>query len=601
MWDNTGQLGFTQAAVADYQFTPGVPSPAEVAHIAYVWDPAAQIMKVYVNGSLAGSTSGVAPAFVIPSGLGWLGANENGEEGMVGTIHRVTVYDSVVPDSTIKRHASAFGAHASKALTAYDAAVTADAGTGLTPTAKQASNVVLNGTGGVDFDFGANADDITMEFILEGNPGFANGAYLAVGENSGSKLRYEVWGLADQIGFTLLGVADYISPGVALPTLPTHVTYVWDAAALTMKSYVNGVLAGTSTNINAGFAMPTGFGRLGANPTGTETMMGTIYRLAAYDSLLDDAAILRHAKAFADLLSPPTIVSFTVTPTAVGSGESATLNWELKNATKVLVNGIDRTGTTSLAVSAPISSSYTLTAENSLGKVSQVMRLQVNPNLGAYDAAITADAGAGLTPLAKLTSAVAANGPGVPFDFGATAGDTTMEFILEGDPTSGVGTAIATDYDEETGVWRHSLRYSQWDAAGQIGFTKRAVADYVFTPLVPASSCPTHVAFVWDSAALTLNVFVNGSFAGSNMSVDPNFALPTGEGTLGDGMVGTIFRVTVYPGMLPEAKILSHSKAFLDAARPALSAYDDAIVASAANGLAPTARLFAPVTLTGVG
>jgi hypothetical protein len=329
-------------------------------------------------------------------------------------------------------------------------------------------------------------------------------------------------------------------------------------------------------------------------------MAGTIYRVTAYDSLLDDAAILRHAKAFADLLSPPTIVSFTVTPAAVAAGQPATLNWEVKNATKVTVNGVDHTGATSLGVSALISSSYTLTAENSLGKVSKAVRLQVNPDLTAYDAAIVADAGAGLTPVTKLTTQVVASGDwaGVPFDFGATSGDATMEFILEGDPTTGNGTGIATDYGED-GLWQHSLRYSQWDAAGQIGFTKRAVADYAFTPPVPASSWPTHLTFVWDSTALTLKVYVNGSLAGAKTEVDPAFALPAGQGILGEGMVGTIFRVTAYSGVLPEAKILSHANAFMAQARPALHTYDTTVATDAAGGLQPQARLYAPVTLTG--
>jgi hypothetical protein len=602
VWDNTGELGFTQGGVADYQFTPGVPSPAGVTHIAYVWDPAVQTMRVYVNGSLAGSTTGVSPAFVMPSGAGWLGANERGDEGMVGTIHRVTVYDTALPASTIKLHASAFGAHVTPALTAYDAAITTDVSAGLTPTARQSSTLTLNGTGGLDFDFGANSDDVTFEFILEGNPDFANGAYLAVGEVTDSNLRYEVWGVPNQMGFTLLRVADYaLTPPVASPTLPTHIAYAWNAATHTMTVYVNGVLVGANSAVSAAFVMPSGWGRIGSNPSGIEAMMGTIYRVTGYDSLLDDATILRHGKAFADLLSPPTITAFTVTPEAIAAGGTATLNWEVKNATKILVDGVDRTGTTSLPVSALISRTYTLVAQNSLGAVSKVLRLQVNPDLTPYDAAITADANAGLTPLAKLTTQVAATGnwSGVPFDFGPTSGDTTIEFILEGDPTTGSGTAIATDFDPDTGVWRHSLRYSQWDANGLMGVTKRAVADYTFTPPVPASSWPTHVTFVWDSAMTTMSVYVNGSLAGQNAGISSEFAMPTGMGILGEGMVGTIFRVTEYSGMLPEAKIMSHAKAFLANARPKLSAYDDAVVASATGGVTPTARLFAPVTLPG--
>src|SRR6476619_7163253 len=55
--------------------------------------------------------------------------------------------------------------------------------------------------------------------------------------------------------------------------------------------------------------------------------------------------------------------------------------------------------------------------------------------LAAYDAAITADSTPALT---KSTIAVTLDGTaGSPFDFGATSGDGTMEFILTGDPTAG--------------------------------------------------------------------------------------------------------------------------------------------------------------------
>ncbi|MCC6233148.1 MAG: hypothetical protein IT580_10930 [Verrucomicrobiales bacterium] len=601
-WSDTGQLGFTQGGVADYLFTPAVLSPTTATHVAYVWDPTAQVMKIYLNGGLAGSATNVDASFAMPTGAGWLGAaGSTSDEAMKGTIHRVTVYDEVLTDGMIKRHASAFGAHVSKALAAYDASVTADAGTGLTPTAKQTSTLVFNGAGGTEFDFGAIADDATLEFILEGDPGFGNGAYLAVGENADSNLRYEVWGLPNQIGFTQLRVADYnFTPGVASPTLPTHVAYTWDATARAMKIFVNGTLAGSSEGIHENFGMPTGVGRLGANPSNTEQMVGTVYRVTAYDSLLSDAAIQKHAKAFADLLSPPSITSFTISPEAVTAGSPATLTWEVKNATKVLVDGIDRTGTTNLSVTAPISTVYQIKAENPLGAVTKSVRLQVNPSLSGYDAAVASDDAAGLKPVTKLTAQVAAIGDwgGIPFNFGEVTGDATMEFILEGDPTTGAGTGIATDFDE-AGTWRHSLRFSQWDAAGQYGFTKRAVADYAFPQPVPTASWPTHVAYVWDATALTVKIYVNGTLAGTKTEVSADFGLPTGQGVLGEGMVGTIFRVTVYSGQVPETKIASHARAFLSEARPQLLAYDTAINQSSAAGLTPTSRLLAPVTLPG--
>jgi hypothetical protein len=462
--------------------------------------------------------------------------------------------------------------------------------------------VVLNGVGGADFDFMASADDVTMEFILEGDPAANNSSFLAVGENFSSSLRFELWDNTGQLGFTQQGFANYpFTPGVNSPSVPRHVTYAWNATTRTMKLYFNGVLAGTTTGVDSNFAMPYGVGRLGNNFGGDEPMLGAIYRVTVYDSLLDDAAILRHGKAFGDLVTPPAIISFTVTPSTIAPSGSAVLSWEVNYSTAVYINGIDRTGLTDLTVSATRSATYTLVAQNSLGSVTAQVKLLVSPDLTAYDAAITADATGGLVPIARLTSAIMTSGTGVPFNFGTNSGDGTMEFILEGDPNPGAGTAIATDYDEATGVWRHSLRYSQWPNAWQLGFTKKLVDDYTFTPLVPSPNWPTHLAFVWDAAATTIRVYVNGSLAGENATVDPTFALPSGQGTLGDGMAGAIFRVTAYTNKLAEAKILNHSKAFLAAARPSLNAYDNAIEASASGGLRPVARLLAPVILTGAG
>ena len=101
--------------------------------------------------------------------------------------------------------------------------------------------------------------------------------------------------------------------------------------------------------------------------------------------------------------------------------------------------------------------------------------------LSAYDSAVSAGAN---TPLAKLTTPVTLNGgAGAAFDFGATWGDTTIEFILEGDPTAGDDAYLAVG--EYPGS---SLRYAQWQATQQLGFTQSGVADYLFSPAVPLAN-----------------------------------------------------------------------------------------------------------------
>jgi hypothetical protein len=605
VWDNTGELGFSQAGVADYQFTPGVPSPTKPAHIAYVWDPAALAVKLYVNGQLKGTASGVDAGFAMPSGQGWLGANENGEEAMVGTIHRVTAYDSALAESVILAHADAYdanGALVDQGLASYDAAVKTDATGGLTPVTTLTNTITLTGAGGESFDFGSTADDVTMEFILTGDPSATNSSFLAVGEFTASSLRYELYDNTGQIGFTQAGVADYLfAPAVPSPIQATHITYVWNATTLTMKLYLNGTLAGTTPNVSANFSMPTGPGWLGSNPGGSEPMFGKVYRVTIYDDIIPDATILRHAKAFTDVIQPPIINSFTAATNSINVGASTVLSWQVANATKISINGTDLTGSTTLTVSPPVTTTYTITALNSFGSVSSKVTVTVNPKLDAYDAAITADMAGGLTPLARLLSAAKLNGiSGVPFDFGASSGSVTMEFILEGDTSANASAYLAVGE-----VPGSSLRYELYNNTGQLGCTQLGVADYQFSPVVPSPAWPTHVAYVWDATALTLKVFVNGTLAGKITDVDGSFVMPAGQGWLGSNdtggepMMGSIFRVTIYNSILSDAAILRHANAFMSVNRPALNAYDTAITDGVGTGLTPLARLLAPVILTG--
>ena len=625
-WQNTQQMGFTQLGVADYLFDPAVASPIAVVHVTYVWSSVDLTMSLYLDGVLASTATGVDSSFAMPTGPGLLGNNGKATEGMTGTIYRVTVYSGVLTDAQIKTHADAFATvrgpfvsitsftatpteipslgsavlswqvqnatgvlinnvsvtgtsqTVSPAVTTtytllatnsfsstntsvkilvdprldvYDAAIQADQAAGLTPLATLTSTVTLDGTNGAPFDFGATAGDTTMEFILEGDP-IATGAsgFLAVGENSTSSLRYEAWDATGQMGFTQGGVADYVFvPGVPSPTIATHVTYVWNSTAFAMQIYVNGVLSATVSNVDSGFAMPTGAGYLGQNPTDGEVMVGRIFRVVVYASDIPQATIQKHAQAFTSVLRPPIILSFTATPTEILGQGSSLLAWQVQDATGVFLNGVPVTGT-NLTVFPAATTTYTLLASNKVTTVNAKVTVLVTPVLTKYDAAIAADASSGLVPLATLTNIVTLTGSGlVPFDFGPTSGDTTMEFILEGDPTVGADGYLAVGENSTS-----NLRYAAWQNTRQMGFTQLGVADYLFTPAVSSPTVPTHVVYVWDSADLAMNLYVNGALAGTNGAVDSAFAMPTGAGYLGstpgggEAMVGRILRIVVYLG-----------------------------------------------------
>jgi hypothetical protein len=266
-------------------------------------------------------------------------------------------------------------------LGAYDAAITNDAAAGLTPLSKLTNAVTLTGANRAAFDFGNNSGDVTMEFILEGNSSVGGAsAYLAVGANTSSNLRYEQYNNTGQLGFTQLGVLDYLfSPAMASPSTPTHIAYVWDSATRTMTIYTNGLIAGIRSGVSTSFAMPTGSGWLGANPSGTETMTGTIYRLTVYDDIIPEDAIQRHSDAYNDVVRLPIIVSFTANPSAIFTPNSSTLTWNVQRATALFIDGTDVTGASNLVVSPGSTTTYTLTASNAGGVVTRSVTVLVNP------------------------------------------------------------------------------------------------------------------------------------------------------------------------------------------------------------------------------
>jgi len=76
----------------------------------------------------------------------------------------------------------------------------------------------------------------------------------------------------------------------------------------------------------------------------------------------------------------PTIVAFSASPTGITAGQSATLIWNITNATSVQIDqgvgsGLAVAGTTSVSPSS--TTTYTLTASNSAGSVTQSVTITV--------------------------------------------------------------------------------------------------------------------------------------------------------------------------------------------------------------------------------
>ncbi len=266
-------------------------------------------------------------------------------------------------------------------LPAYDAVIAIDASSGLATLSKLTNTLALTGANRGAFNFGANSGDVTMEFILTGSPAFGSGSsFIAVGANTASSLRYNQWQNTGQLGFTQSGVTDYLfTPGVPSPQAPVHLAYVWHSASRSMRLYLNGSFASSSSGVSAAFAMPTGQGWLGGNSTGGETMQGTIFRVTVYDDVLADDVIQRHADAYNDVVRAPIITSFTATPSTIFSPASSTLNWSVLNALGVSINGAEVTALPSLTVTPAVTTTYTLVATNVGGSSTSVVTVVVNP------------------------------------------------------------------------------------------------------------------------------------------------------------------------------------------------------------------------------
>jgi hypothetical protein len=266
-------------------------------------------------------------------------------------------------------------------LNSYDAIIQTDQAAGLVPTALLTSALTFNDVNKAPFNFGANSGDATMEFVLTGDPvaGGPNG-YLAVGTNTSSNLRYEQWSDTGQLGFTQLGVADYLfSPAAPSPTQPVHIAYVWQAATRTMKLYLNGSVAGTQSGVSAAFAMPYGQGWLGNSGAGNEGMVGTIFRVTVYDDAVSDEVLQRHADAYNDIVRPPILLSFAATPETIFTPANSALSWNVLNAAAISLNGADVTTLPGLTVSPSMTTVYQLVASNAGGSVTGTVTVVVNP------------------------------------------------------------------------------------------------------------------------------------------------------------------------------------------------------------------------------
>ncbi|MES2466214.1 MAG: CotH kinase family protein [Verrucomicrobiota bacterium] len=263
-------------------------------------------------------------------------------------------------------------APAGASLADYDTVISREAAGGLIPAATLTDAITFPGNQNAAFNFGPVTGDGTFECIVEPS-GLAASAYLAVGSNTQSNLRLQQYNNTGELGMTLLGVADYrFSPAVPAPAETAHLVWLWDGAG-TMQMFVNGTPAGSRSGVASPFALPTGQGWLGANPSSGEGMSGTVFRVTTYDSRLSVEAIRRHAEAFLGILSPPVISSFSADPPAAASGATVTLSWTVSGADTLTLDGTAVTGLSGKVITLTANGSHTLAAANAHGTTTRTL------------------------------------------------------------------------------------------------------------------------------------------------------------------------------------------------------------------------------------
>ena len=129
-------------------------------------------------------------------------------------------------------------------------------------------------------------------------------------------------------------------------------------------------------------------------------------------------------------------------------------------------------------------------------------------SLADYDAIISQEAAGGLIPAATLTDAITfAGNQNAAFNFGTVTGDGTFECIVE---PSGLAASAYLAVGSNT---QSNLRLQQYNNTGELGMTLLGVADYRFSPAVPAPAETAHLVWLWDGAGTITSTWVTEALA----------------------------------------------------------------------------------------
>lgn len=216
----------------------------------------------------------------------------------------------------------------------------------------------------------------------------------------------------------------------------------------------------------------------------------------------------KSAPTVPEVPDPPTISSFTTTPSEIFSGNNSTLSWSASNATTVSINqGIGNVSSTGTQEVGPtVTTSYTLTATNSDGTVTKSCTVIVKPIAGAVSVTST-NSTIYVGQTEQMTATVTMPDGTTQAATGTWGSDNwNVARVQQSGLVKGIGPGTATIYIDTTeggerGTKLMSVR-SLWSKSG--------VGDSVF-------DMPTYISIVQITAAYTgyrgdFKVYINGSF-----------------------------------------------------------------------------------------
>ncbi|HEY4479069.1 MAG TPA: polysaccharide deacetylase family protein [Candidatus Paceibacterota bacterium] len=152
---------------------------------------------------------------------------------------------------------------------------------------------------------------------------------------------------------------------------------------------------------------------------------------------------------------PPTLNSFSASPSSITVGGNSTLNWDISNATSILIDqGIGAVAAQGSTVVSPTQTkNYTITASNDAGTVTRSATITVTPapvlpvinSFGALPTVITAGESSTLSWSVSNADTIAINngvGPVVPSGTANVSPSSSVTYTLTA--TNGVGSVTAS-------------------------------------------------------------------------------------------------------------------------------------------------------------